>query len=186
MTFNYAFAPSATCTPSRSAIYTGLYPFRNGAHTNHSLVNDGVRSLPQYFPDLGYRVVLAGKTHIGPRASFPFEYLEDSNIMPPGKHELLWTDLSTAAVDKLLADHDKSKPLCLVVCSHSPHVYWLDNTSYDPAKITLPPYLLDTPETRAMRCKYYTDVSWMDKQVGEVLDSLSKHGLAEQTLFAFT
>jgi arylsulfatase A-like enzyme len=186
MTFNYAFAPSATCTPSRSAIYTGLYPFRNGAHTNHSLVNDGVRTLPQYFHDLGYRVVLAGKTHIGPRPSFPFEYLENSNIMPPGKNELLWTDLNTAAVDKLLAEHDKRKPLCLVVCSHSPHVYWLDDNGYDPAQITLPPYLLDTPETRAMRCKYYTDVSWMDQQVGEVLESLTKHGFAEQTLFAFT
>lgn len=184
--FDLAFAPSPTCTPSRSAIYTGLYPFRNGAHSNHSLVKDGLRTLPHYLGDLGYRVVIAGKTHIGPRAVFPFEYLENSNVMPPGKNHVLWTDLNTAAIAKLLADHDRARPLCLIACCHSPHTYWLENDGYDPAKILLPPYGLDTPETRAARCRYYTDVSWMDRQVGEVREALQKHGYAERTLFIYT
>jgi arylsulfatase A-like enzyme len=136
---------------------------------------------------LGYRVVIAGKTHIGLRKNFPFEYLADSNIMPPGKHELLWTDLNTAAVEKLLAEHDKSTPLCLIVCSHSPHVYWMDNDgTFDPSKLTLPPYLLETPETRRAMCKYLTDVKHMDQQLGEVLDSLAKHGYGDDTLFIYT
>lgn len=185
--FDSAFAASPTCTPSRSAIYTGLYPFRNGAHANHSMINDAVRTLPQYMKDLGYRVAIAGKTHIGPRSSFPFEFMKDSNIMPPGKNHILWTDLNTTAVDKLLATHDRDKtPLCLIVCSHSPHVYWPENNGYDPAKLKLPPYFVDTPKTRENLARYYTDVTWMDKQLGEVLASLDHHGYADNCLFIFT
>lgn len=186
MRFELAFCASPTCAPSRASIYTGLYPFRNGAHANHSLVKDGLKTLPHYLQELGYRVVLAGKTHIGPRPLFPFEYLSGSNVMPPGKDHILWTDLNTRAVDQLLADHRQDRPLCLIVCSHSPHVFWPENDGYDPLQIVLPPYLLDTPRTRKARCRYYTDVSWMDKQVGEVRDSLQRHGYADRTLFVYT
>lgn len=186
MRFDAAFAASPTCSPSRSAIYSGLFPFRNGAHANHSLAKDGLRTWPHLLRERGYRVVLAGKTHIAPRAAFPFEYLEGSNRMPPGKNHVLWTDLDTGAVDRLLATHDRKQPLCLIVCSHSPHVYWPENEGYDPAKLKLPPYLLDTPETRAARTRYATDVSWMDQQVGEVRASLARHGYDENSMFAYS
>ena len=45
------------------------------------------------------------------------------------------------------------------------------------AKVVLPPYLVDTAETREVRCRYYTDVTWMDRQVGEVLAALQAEGL---------
>lgn len=186
MRFEAAFAASPTCSPSRSAIYSGLFPFRNGAHANHSLAKDGLRTWPHLLRERGYRVVLAGKTHIAPRPVFPFEYLEGSNRMPPGKSHVLWTDLDTGAVDRLLAAHDRRQPLCLIVCSHSPHVYWPENDGYDPAKLKLPPYLVDTPETRAARARYATDVSGMDRQVGEVRASLARHGYDEGTLFAYS
>ena len=32
--FDRAFAGSPTCVPSRAVLYTGLMPFRNGAHPN--------------------------------------------------------------------------------------------------------------------------------------------------------
>jgi N-sulfoglucosamine sulfohydrolase len=187
MTFRYAFCTSPTCGPSRASLYTGLMPFAHGAHANHSLVRDDVRTLPHYLAPLGYRVIIAGKTHIGPRAAFPFEYLSEANVPPPGKDHVLWTDLDVGVIDRLVATHDRAvRPLCLVIGAHSPHVYWPDARGYDAATVPLPPYLLDTPETRAAAARYYTDVTHLDDQVGRVLASLEAHGYADETLFLFT
>lgn len=73
--FSNAFANTPTCVPSRAAIFTGLYPARNGAHPNHSRIHEGLKTLPAYMKELGYRVVLAGKTHVEPQTAYPFEYV---------------------------------------------------------------------------------------------------------------
>jgi arylsulfatase A-like enzyme len=87
LNFDQAFAASPTCRPSRSSVYTGLYPIRNGAHANHSFVREG-------------------------------------------------------------------------------------------------PYLLDTTETRKARARYYTDVTKLDSEVGQVRESLARHGHSD-ALFLF-
>ena len=74
--FTHAFAGSPTCTPSRSVMYTGLFPLRNGAHPNHSAIHPGTKTLGHHLQARGYRVVLAGKKHIKPLDAFGFEYLD--------------------------------------------------------------------------------------------------------------
>src|SRR5690349_18015801 len=86
MVFNKAFAASATCSPSRSAILTGLMPFRNGAHSNHTSVKDGTKSIVHYLAPLRYRMAIAGKLHIGPEEVFSFERIANTNMPEPG-HE---------------------------------------------------------------------------------------------------
>lgn len=186
MTFQRAFAASPTCAPSRSALFTGTYPMRNGAHANHSVVSSSLRTWPEYLQALGYRTVLAGKTHFGPRERFPFEYLANSNVNQPGKPEVLNTDLGTPAIEALLKSHDRKQPLALVVAAHSPHVYWPEINGYTPANLTLKPYMLDTPETRAALARYYTDVTQMDREVGIVRAALDRYGYGKNTLFMFT
>ena len=81
--FERAYCASPSCTPSRSALYTGLMPARNGAHPNHTPVHAGTQSLAHYLAPLGYRVVLFGKNHVSPRSAFPFEHVE-GRIPPAG------------------------------------------------------------------------------------------------------
>jgi uncharacterized sulfatase len=148
-------------------MYTGLYPVRNGAYPNHSRVRPGVKSMPTYLSKLGYRVALAGKTHIGPREQFPFEYMKRNEI------------------GRFLEDVGPG-PFCLVFATNDPHLPWAKNTDYDPKELTVPPYLLDLSETRAAMADYYTDVTNMDKEVGQALDALEKAGRDHDTLVVYT
>ena len=185
--FTRAFAGSPTCTPSRGVMYTGLQPFRNGAHANHAPTRPGTRSIVQHLEPLGYRVALAGKLHVGPREVFPFEYVPESNVPEPG-HErdgVLYTDLNVTAVDRWLAGVERDRPFALVVADHSPHVVWPDSAEYDPAQVDVPANHVDTPRYRAARARYYSDVTKMDRNVGAVLASLRRRGLLERTLFVF-
>ena len=165
--FKLAFTPTAMCSPSRSALYTGLYPHRNGCHPNHSSIKPGIKSLPHYLKPLGYRIALAGKTHIKPREQFPFEYMR----LRPERIEKFMT----------LA---KDKPFCLVVASHEPHGPHKQG-GYKPGQIPVPPYKLDTPQTRQQLANYYTDIDLLDKEVGGILGLLKKHNLEQNTLFVY-
>lgn len=100
--FNQAFAASPTCSPSRGSIYTGLYPFRNGAHANHTGIKEGVRTLPAYLQKLGYRAAIAGKYHVGPMEAYPFELIKNTNVSEPGNEGkgVLWADLNMRPVDE--------------------------------------------------------------------------------------
>ena len=54
LTFTHAFAASPLCSPSRSVIETGLMPFRNGAHKFGTPIRENIRTMPEYFKELGY------------------------------------------------------------------------------------------------------------------------------------
>jgi len=73
LVFNKAFLSMAMCNPCRTELYTGLYPVRGGSAWNHSAARDGLKSIVHYLSDLGYRVGISGKVHVGPDKVFPFE-----------------------------------------------------------------------------------------------------------------
>ena len=176
MRFTRCFQAAPMCSPTRHNIYTGLYPVKSGAYPNHTFAKEGTKSICHYLGDLGYRVALSGKTHIAPKEVFPFEYSGKKN---PDR----------GAIDRLMADSKESgQPFCLFACSNEPHTPWTfgDASQYPPDEIELPPYHVDTPETRDGWSRYLAEITYYDSQVGEILDLLDKHGLAENTMVVVT
>jgi len=174
MTFTHAFIASPACAPSRTAMLTGLMPARNGAENNHTFKRDDVASLPNVMRKLGYETAAFGKVAHGGKdvQRHGFDVFNEQH--------------DAAFVGKFLQERDASKPLCLFVGTHEPHVPWADVAGYDPAKMTLPPKFVDTPETREHRARYYTDVTKADADLGEVLDLAKEHFDPANTLFIYT
>lgn len=186
MVFERAFAASPTCSVSRTSLLTADYPMHHGAHALGSVMKRPVPTLPQILKAQGYRVVIAGKTHFGPVKDFPFEFLKDSVSLPAGKTNVLFSKLNMTAIDHLLATRDRAKPIALIVASFASHVRWPANQGYDAAKLTITPNLLDTPDTREVRTRYLTKVSLADTELGELRASMTKYGMADNTLLLFT
>lgn len=182
VTMTGAFCGTPTCVPSRAVIMSGLYSARNGAEANHTRLRASVKTMPTYLRELGYKTAHFGKSHFQPVSCYPDMEFVPSEIKGEGP---LNADLDPAALERWLASRQGKEPLCLVVGCHSPHVYWMDNQGYDPGRVELPPTFVDTPETRAERAKYYTEISKMDAQLGEVRASVARH-LGGNTLFVYT
>lgn len=184
MVFQRGYVGMAMCSPSRSELYTGRMPLRNGCAWNHGKSRPGTRSLPHHLGDLGYRVGLTGKTHIGPHKAYPFEKVPgfDDNCVrnPTRPHDL--------AGAKEFITRESKQPFCLVVALTEPHAPWVmgDRSAYPPKKLKLPPYLADTPRTRRDFAAYLAEITYMDSQVGELLSLLDETATAGDTLVLFT
>lgn len=184
LVFNRAYLASAMCQPCRAELYTGQYPMRNGCAWNHSASRPTTKSMPHHLGKLGYRVGLSGKVHVQPSEAFPFEKVEgfDPNCVrnPTRDHELTGV--------REFFQRDADQPFCLVVALVEPHVPWVmgDASAYPPEEIQLPPNIADTPRTRRDFVTYLAEVTYMDSQVGEILQTLDETGQADETLVLFT
>lgn len=117
-----------------------------------------------------------------PTTAFPFKKVGgfDPNYVrnPTRPHDV-------ANVRTFMSSDD---PFCLVIALVEPHVPWVmgDPSQYPPAKIKLPPNIADTARTRQNFSRYLAEITYMDGQVGEILETLDKAGKSDETLVLFT
>lgn len=185
LTFNQAYVSSSMCQPCRAEMFTGQYPLANGCSWNHSASRPETKSLPHVLRPLGYRVGLTGKVHVKPESAFPFDQVAgfDPNCVrdPTRPHDL-------AGIRDYMSAEKHDSPYCLVIALVEPHIPWVmgDASQYPPKQLRLPPNLADTPVTRRHFADYLAEITYMDAQVGEVLDVLTASGAADNTIVLFT
>jgi len=181
LTFNRAYLAEAMCQPCRAELFTGLYPMRNGCCWNHSASRPGTRSIVHHLGDLGYRVGIAGKVHVTPRACFPFQ-------MVAGVERGCTSETAKFDPAPLRDFMAGDGPFCLVVAITLPHMPWTvgDASRFPRKDIRLPAYLVDTPEMRNAFADYLAEIAALDEQVGGTLAALQETGREGDTLVLFT
>jgi len=202
--FDHAFCTTASCSASRSVILSGLHNHANGQfghqHSfHHFAAFSSVRSLPVVMAENGYRTARTGKFHVAPDDVFRFE-----TVIPAAGGNRNTVRMAENCRD-FIARGDK--PFFLYFCTSDPHrgggtmpgdplkpdafgnnqpYEGITEIRYDPAEVTVPPYLPDNAETRAEIAQYYQAISRLDQGLGRLLALLKDAGQLDNTVVIFT
>jgi arylsulfatase A-like enzyme len=175
LVFEKAFTGQAICAPSRSMLYTGRYPVRNGCFINHSDIRPRIQTLPNYLVPLGYNVILAGKSHVSPGSQFPWSYNWGSLAATEGRPHG-WIPIG--AIETFLADPGPN-PFCMMITSHYPHPSWITDRPY-----TVNGGIVE-PGDAAYK-PYYASIAEKEAELAAVLSAVETNGLANDTIIFFS
>ncbi|GMV99570.1 MAG: sulfatase [Candidatus Hydrogenedentota bacterium] len=175
--FRAAYTTCPVCSPSRSAMITGMYQTSIGAHNHRSfrgaITHDlpaPVRTVPAYFKDAGYYVCNgsgpdgkgAGKTDYN--FTYPDDLYDGTHYAgaAPGQPFFAQFQLRGGKFRAAKPEHP-----------------------VEPATVVLPPYYPDDPVMRQDWAEYLNAVQQVDSEVGAILQGLEASGHAANTIVIF-
>ena len=174
--YTRAYATAPICSPSRSALITGVYASSLGTqHLRSPIPIPGfVRTLPEYLRERGYFTSNNSKT--------------DYNFDPAGR----WDESSETAHWRHRRPGQPFFSVFNITTTHEGETNEGDDTvlaglgeRHDPTRANLPPYFPDTREMRRIWARQYDLISQMGRQVGAFLKELEDDGLSANTIVFF-
>lgn len=196
MRFTQAYVPYSISSPSRGVLFTGLYPHQNGqvglATHNYSMYR-GVKTLPKYMRELGYKTGCIGKIHVNPESEIPFDFWENRGSNFAKKNLKSYAEQAVRFVKSdQREDGGDSKPFFLMVNFPDAHfpvqasVEGLPSIQIDERKVEPMEFVgVDSPRHREYVTNYYNCMNRLDESVGMLLDSLKAIGALDNTIIIY-
>lgn len=186
------------CTPTRVKIMTGLYNFRN--YTQFGYLDPAQTTFAQVLKKAGYATAIAGKWQLGHDKSLPAHFGFDEHCLwqltyEKKQGERYANPLIERNGEALPRDPDAYGPdifldFCKDFITRKKDAPFL---LYFPMALVHDPFV-PTPDTDdwagdryAKAPEHFAEmVTYMDKNVGLLVDHVASLGLSEKTLFIFT
>jgi len=220
ITYSRAYCANPLCIPSRSSMFTGLYPHQLGIQANENdknLASVNYQTMGTIFKGAGYETNYIGKWHI------PFDVNDKQShgfeLMGHIKNGAIDSLIPTDAIRFIQQKHDK--PFLMVTSFCNPHniCEWArgqqlpDGPIGDPPAAEFCPPLLanhaasqnesdivsllrssahaspmfpvgnfDEVKWRQYRWAYYRMIEKVDREIGKILDELTRTGMDKKTV----
>jgi uncharacterized sulfatase len=172
--FSNAYTTQAVCAPSRSQLFTGTFPMKNGCYANHLPVRN-VKDINDFMSELGYDVVLAGKGHIKPNSVFNWTRYFPTNsdrLIPINKVEDYITNTE--------------KPICIIFSSDLPHGPFPKSNGYNNKPLDYDPTTMNvSSKIGDFKAGYYQNIEDDNAQLGKVLNMLESVSDFDDSIFIY-
>jgi len=175
--FENCHTVTAVCSPSRSAMVTGMYPVSINCHQHRTRpqamkpLPAGMKVITEYFEDAGY---------------FTFNG-NVNNSSKPGKKDYNFTTDYKIYDGTDWSQRAEGQPFFGQIQIHYPHRPFVrdEENPVDESKVKLPSYLPNHPVARKDWALYLETIQQVDKKVGMILKRISDEGLADNTYVFF-
>lgn len=190
--FTDAYATNPTCSPSRSALATGMYQVSINAHHQRSHQSADVPSPPNPLPE-GVRVVSDWLRDAGYYTANITEFPESIDIEVSGKLDWNFDYHGDPFDTNDWQELSGQQPFFAQISFAEVHRghYWdtaherIDNLA-SPDDAVIPPYLPDHSVVREDFAQYYNTIMAADRKIGQLLDGLQAEGWLEDTVVILT
>ena len=181
--YEFAYSNAPVCAVARSTLITGRYACSIGTQNMRSRypIPSDIQPFVSYLRDSGYYCVNRAKTDYNFKTDDGSHWDESGNKShwkncPKGKPFFAVFNSGISHESSLFENKKKSARKNGLI----PEI-----PSQDPASVTLPPFLPDTPEIRDDWVTYLDILAAMDKQIGDWLAELDDAGLRENTIVIY-
>jgi arylsulfatase A-like enzyme len=185
--FDRAYMPSGVCSPTRSAVITGMYQTSIGAHEHYSSFETwrgnrmeswdpnhlGVRTLPEILKAAGYYTFNEGKNH------YNFVFSDDDLYDHKGPNGFKGAREGTG-----WSGRAEEQPFFGQIQLRGGKKADAPK-KVDPQEVSVPPYYPDHPVYRKRIAHHYDTILEIDRILGDIIDRLKQDGLYENTIVFF-
>lgn len=186
--FTNAFSTGTVCSPSRTAIITGVKTYKAGTgnHRSSYPVPEFIKGFPYYLQQQGYYTTNNAKTDYnvaGEKAFIAEAWNESSNQAGWWKRKAGQPFFAVFNYNESHQSRTMTETYDWYLKNVLEHLSPEDRIGEN--EFEMPPFYLDSPEMRKQFARVYNSIKLTDNRIGELLARLERDKLKDSTIIFF-